>query len=179
MIDLSTYARLHSLSAVALTEEQTSKSDITLFCFCAILLKVSSTSNELHRRVNFNLQFMRNRQPVNPDLVARKRQREVLLLTSEVRMKTKPQRSTSVRAAGQKKIQEILIICMRSQCISCSSFHCIESSSLFKKNTINFSAPSTSLFNDFWKDRPPLTLCFCRCFRYCGGPAPLYSSAGM
>lgn len=111
MIDLSTYARLHSLSAVALTEEQTSKSDITLFCFCAILLKVTSTSNELHRRVNFNLQFMRNRQPVNPDLVARKRQREVLLLTSEVRMKTKPQRSTSVRAAGQKKIQEILIIC--------------------------------------------------------------------
>lgn len=111
MIDLSTYARLHSLSAVALTEEQTAKSDITLFCFCAILLKVSSTSNELHRRVNFNLQFMRNRQPVNPDLVARKRQREVLLLTSEVRMKTKPQRSTSVREAGQKKIQEILIIC--------------------------------------------------------------------
>lgn len=110
MIDLSTYARLHSLSAVALTEEQTSKSDITLFCFCAILLKVSSTSNELHRRVNFNLQFMRNRQPVNPDLVARKRQREVLLLTSEVRMKTKPQKSTSVRAAGRKKIQEILII---------------------------------------------------------------------
>lgn len=61
----------------------------------------------------------------------------------------------------------------RSQCISCSSFHCIESSSLFKKNTINFSAPSTSLFNDFWKDRPPLTLCFCRCFRYCGGPLQL------
>lgn len=62
---------------------------------------------------------MRNRQPVNPDLVARKRQREVLLLTSEVRIKTKLQRSNSVRAAGQKnpvwkyeiyKIHEILIV---------------------------------------------------------------------
>lgn len=32
------------------------KSDIILFCFRAILLKVSSTSNELHTTVNFNLQ---------------------------------------------------------------------------------------------------------------------------